>query len=105
MKVLLNTNSSVQSDESLEGYVEETVSAALERFHQDISRVEVHLNDENSDKGGSADKRCMMEARIDGKPPTAVTHHADNFRDAIVGATDKLKRALDSSLGRRKDHR
>lgn len=105
MKVIVNTNSSVQGDESLQDYIEKTVSTAIDRFSQDISRVEVHLNDENSDKGGNADKRCMMEARIDGKPPTAVTHHADNFRDAIAGATDKLKRALDSSLGRRKDHR
>ncbi len=105
MKVIVNTNSSVPNDETLQSYVEDLLNTELERFRAELTRVEVHLNDENSEKGGNADKRCMMEARVDGLNPTAVTHHADNFRAAISGATDKLKRALDSVTGRRKEHR
>lgn len=36
-----------------------------------ISRVEVHLSDEDGKKGGQNDKRCMMEARLDGRQPAA----------------------------------
>jgi hypothetical protein len=36
--------------------------------------VEVHLSDENGKKGGSHDKRCMMEARLEGHQRGALTH-------------------------------
>jgi len=46
----------------------------------------------------------MMEARLDGHQPTAVTHHAANLDQAINGAADKLQRSIESSLGRLHDH-
>ena len=41
-----------------------------------------------------------MEARLQGRPPLAVTHHADNQHQAITGAADKLNRLIASTLGR-----
>jgi hypothetical protein len=38
----------------------------VSRCNRQVSRVQVRLADENSDKGGSNDKRCMIEARLDG---------------------------------------
>jgi len=73
--------------------------------------VEVHLSDVNSDKGGQNDKRCMMEARLEGRQPTAVTHQATTLDQAIDGATDKLKRSIERTLDREstlkglRDHR
>ena len=61
--------------------------------------------DQNSDKSGQDDKRCMMEARLEGRQPTAVTHQAASLADAVDGAADKLKRSLESTLARLKDVR
>ena len=45
--------------------VEAVVRGALDRFSEQITRVEVHLSDENSDKKfGTDDKRCLLEARL-----------------------------------------
>lgn len=104
MKVLLNTDSHIQGDEALASYVEHEVATALERFQHQITRVEVHLSDSNADKSGAHDKQCMMEARLEGRPPTAVTEQAESVRDAINGAARKLQRVLDSSLGKLSDH-
>ena len=105
MKVQVNTDSSIKGDERLEEIVETIVLGALERFKSDVTRIEVHLTDVNADKGGDDDKRCVMEARVEGLKPEAVTHNAGEIRDAVSGAAQKLKRVLDSTLGKRKDHR
>jgi hypothetical protein len=47
----------------------------------------------------------MMEARLQGRKPQAVTHNAETVEQAIKGAADKLRRVLDSSLGRLDDAR
>jgi hypothetical protein len=47
----------------------------------------------------------MMEARLEGRQPTAVTHQAASLVDAVDGAADKLKRSLESTLARLKDVR
>jgi hypothetical protein len=105
MKIQINTNSSIKGDQRLEEIAEGVVKDTLERFRDDVTRVEVHLRDVNRQKGGSDDKQCTMEARIQGRKPTAVTHNAGNVEDALYGAAGKLERALDSELGKLKDHR
>ena len=52
---------------------------------------------------GGRDKRCMMEARLEGHQPIAVTDEADSLDEAIAGAADKLKRSLDHTLSRVND--
>jgi ribosome-associated translation inhibitor RaiA len=100
MQVLVNTDASVQGRESLEQEVAAVVGDALSNFERDVTRVEVHLSDENADKGGSSDKRCMMEARLAGRPPLAVSHKAPTMRLAVDGAADKLQTAIGNTLGR-----
>ncbi|MFU8805872.1 MAG: HPF/RaiA family ribosome-associated protein [Bradymonadaceae bacterium] len=105
MRVHVNTNSSVEGDESLEAHVEEVVLNVLARFKEDVTRVEVHITDENSHKGGTDDKRCMMEARIEGLNPVAVTHNAGTVKESVSGAATKMRNALSTTLGRAKRHR
>lgn len=100
MHIQVNTDSNIQGRESLVDHVKGVVESVLSRFSDRISRVEVHLSDENSHKSGQADKRCMMEARIEGRQPTAVTHQAASVAEAIDGAADKLKRSIESTLER-----
>ena len=105
MKIQLNTDVHIDGDEALAAQVSATVEQALERFNEHVTRVEVHLGDENGGKNGQKDQRCMLEARLEGRPPVAVTDHAASLEQAVQGATQKLARLLDSTLGRLHEHR
>lgn len=100
MLIEIRTASTVDGDEKFVAHAKDVVQAALERFSKRISRVDVHVGDENGDKGGADDTRCVMEARLEGRPPAAVTHHGANAEQAIAGAAAKLKRMVESTLGR-----
>ena len=100
MKVQVNTDHNIPGDERLEEVVEHVVSDTLSRFADQLTRVVVHFSDANASKTGEDDKRCMMEARLAGRRPTAVTHHASTVRDAPHGAADKLERLLDKEIGK-----
>ncbi|CAN5310082.1 hypothetical protein BH20VER2_BH20VER2_17700 [soil metagenome] len=104
MIIQINTDNHIEGREALAEEAEASVQSALEHFTGQITRVEVHLGDENSHKGGQNDKRCAMEARLEGRRPVAVTHHAGTIEDAIDGAAGKLKRAIESTIGRLSNH-
>lgn len=106
MQIQINTDRNIKGHEALASQVSNMVEAALSRFKDQISRVEVHLSDENSSKKESMeDMRCMLEARLAGKDPLAVTHNAATTQQAVDGALDKLSRLLGSTLGRQRDKR
>jgi ribosome-associated translation inhibitor RaiA len=98
--VQVHTDPTIQSSVELTAEVEALVSSAVERVADRVSRVQVHLGDENSSKGGSRDKRCMIEARLDGRPPIAVTHQAGTLEQAMDGAAAKLERSINSMIDR-----
>jgi ribosome-associated translation inhibitor RaiA len=100
MHIQVNTDNNIEGREEMAARVEAMVEDALSRFSDQITRVEVHLSDENSHKSGQNDKRCMMEARLENRRPTAVTHQAATLDQAISGAADKLKTVIESTLGR-----
>ncbi len=105
MQIQINTDHNIDGNERLAAHVQTLVSDALERFSSQITRIEVHLSDENSDKkSGGKDKRCLLEARLAGMQPIAVTDHAETVEQAIQGACDKLTHSLDSTLGRLSTH-
>jgi ribosome-associated translation inhibitor RaiA len=104
MLIQVNTDHNIQGRQELVADVESSVEDAVRHFKEQITRVEVHLNDVNSQKSGPKDKRCMMEARIEGHPPVAVTHQAESLALAMNGAADKLKASLDNTLGRLHRH-
>jgi ribosomal subunit interface protein len=100
MQVQLNTDRQITVNDQLAQQVESALESALSRFADQVTRVEVHLSDENSDKGGDNDKRCLLEARLAGLRPVAVSHQAGTLQQAIDGAAQKLERSLESTLGR-----
>ena len=85
MLVQVHTDPNIESSQTLTSRAESYVTGAIGRYADRVSRVQVHLGDENSHKNGSADKRCMMEARLDGRPPIAVTHFAATLEQCILG--------------------
>lgn len=103
MQIHVNTDHNIEGHAELAAHVSGVVESALGRLVDHITRVEVHLSDENSHKHGPNDKRCVMEARIERHPPIAVTHHSSTLHQAIDGAAGKLTRSIESTLGRRRD--
>ncbi|MCW5598583.1 HPF/RaiA family ribosome-associated protein [Nitrosomonas sp.] len=100
MQIQINTDRNVQDSDTFSSHVKSIVEEALSRFSEHITRIEVHLSDENSDKAGIDDKRCVIEARLKGRQPIAVTDQAINLDQAIRGATEKLSRMIENILGR-----
>ena len=108
MQIQINTGHNIEGHEALSAHVSDVVKNALARLSDHITRVEVHLSDESSHKTSQNDKRCMMEARLEGHQPIAVTHQAATVDQAVDGAADKLARLIESTLGRlreQKSHR
>lgn len=105
MKIQVNTDANIPGHAARVAGVSAAVEHALARFADTITRVEVHLSDENSSKKSPNDQRCMLEARLQGRKPVAVTEHAASQDQALHGATDKLVRLLAHTLGRAHDHR
>jgi len=100
MKVQINTDHNIQGAESLSQHVETVVRDTQGHLAGHITRIEIHLSDENGLNGGSHDKRGMMEARLEKHQPLAVTHEAETIEAAITGAAHKLKGLLEHTLAR-----
>lgn len=105
MQIQINTDHNIEGHEALAAQVSSVVEGALSSVSNHITRVEVHLSDENGAKVGQHDKRCMMEARLEGRQPMAVTDEASTLSEAVDGAADKLARLIESNLGRVRDQR
>ncbi|MBC7554519.1 MAG: HPF/RaiA family ribosome-associated protein [Taibaiella sp.] len=104
MTIQINSDKNLAVHEAFGDKLKDTLSDKLSRFSEHITRLEVHLSDENGSKEGIHDKRCMIEARFEGRQPVAATNHAGTYDQAVDGAIDKIKAVLDSAIGRVKDH-
>jgi ribosome-associated translation inhibitor RaiA len=104
MLVEVNTDKNIKNSERLIEYCKSMVEAELDRFAEHITRVEIHLSDENGEKGGEDDKRCLIETKLKGKSPVAVKNTASNVDDAISGAIDKMTKVLETSLDKMRNH-
>jgi hypothetical protein len=107
MQVQVNTGNGLENKEALERWAADYLNEALARFNQEITRIEVQLTDESGKKGGAADMRCMLEARLNGHAPLAVNHHGTSQDEAFRGATQRLIHLLEHTLGKldRHEHR
>ncbi|MEA5580201.1 HPF/RaiA family ribosome-associated protein [Nodularia harveyana UHCC-0300] len=101
MQIQIRTGHNIEGHEALASHFTGVVEESLSRFSDRLTNVDVHLSDENSDKkGGSDDMRCMIEARLTGYQPLAVTNQAETLDQAVDGAAEKLTHLLEHTLGR-----
>ena len=103
MKIQLNTDKNIPGTEKFEAFVTEKINHSLKRFVSKITRIEVHLSDQNAHKSGSDDIQCKIEARIEGISPLIVTDRKSTKEKALDAALDKMKASLDSVTGKMKD--
>ncbi len=104
MLIQVNTDHTVTKPVGFVEHVRETIEQILANCETQITRIEVHFSDVNGRKTGPNDKRCVMEARVVGRKPIAVTDQADTLDEALSGAAEKLKHALESILDKEHDH-
>lgn len=88
----------------LRTYIERTLATRLEHFTERLTRVEVHLKDQNSRKKNGVDKHCLIEARPRGLDPVAAEHDAAEWKDAVHEAVQKLERLLHHRIDKEKNH-
>jgi len=101
----LNTDSNIKGDDRFSDQIEAVVRGTLDHQLEQITRVSVHLTDENSDKKfGLEDMRCQIEVRLAGHQPISVSHKAETVAEAVDGAAEKMKNSLESTLGRLETH-
>ncbi len=103
MQIQVHADHQIDRRDELIQKAEDEANHMIGRFEGQVTRIEIQLNDVNGDKAGDHDKRCMMEARVSGHQPLAVTELAGSMEQAIHGASKKLRRLLDHTLGRISD--
>ena len=104
MTIQINTDKNLDVHETYRTQLKDLLSEEFSRFEEQITRLEVHLSDENGNKESEDDKKCMIEARLKGRQPIAVSDVANTYDQAVNGATDKLKTSLNTILGRLRNH-
>ena len=104
MQIQFNTDKTINGDERHQDYFTSQISEELKKYQSQITRIEVHISDENGEKEGENDIRCLLEARLEGRQPIAVSNQADTIEQSVSGAIDKLKASLKTILGRMTNH-
>lgn len=104
MKILFNTdkNSSLREDIKISSI--SLLLDKLKRFSNQVTRLDVFLSDENGKKNGHNDKQCILEARLEGRQPVAVTNQACTHEEALKGAIHKLVSSLNTTCERLRNY-
>lgn len=103
MRIQFNTDKTIDGSQRHEEFFTSKITKELNRYQSKITRIEVYLKDENGIKEGFNDIKCLLEARLEGINPVAVSNQANTTELAISGAIDKLKASLDTIIGRRNE--
>jgi ribosome-associated translation inhibitor RaiA len=105
MQFQFNSDSSIMGTEDVAERIETAVRTKIARFEDRLTRLEVHVSDENGAKGGGDDKACMIEARPRGGKPIGVTEHAAKVDDAARKAANTMAQRLERHFGKSEKHK
>lgn len=104
MTIQFNTDKNINGNETFTAPYVAQIESELSRFSDHITRIEVHLSDEDGNKDGLNSKRCLLEARVENRQPIAVSNQAHTLDEAVGGALDKLTASLDTIMGKLSNH-
>jgi ribosome-associated translation inhibitor RaiA len=103
MIIVFNSDKNIKSTQQQADYFKGYITDELDRFSEHITRIEVHLSDENAGKTGPDDKRCLLEARSKNRQPMVVKANNNTIEQALFDAVAKLESALDTVYGKMKN--
>jgi len=106
MQVIINHDNHIDLAAATLDSLAEDVSDSLKNVSDRVTRVEVHLKDQNSSSKNSPDDiRCLIEARVRGKQPISAEARGDNVNHALTAACDSIERRLSSILDKDRTQR
>jgi ribosome-associated translation inhibitor RaiA len=105
MQIQINSGNTIPMHAALSASIEADLHSTLERFESQLTRVEVHISDENGDKSGPRDKRCLLEVRPRNYRSLTVSNESADIQTAVSGAAGKMERLLETTFGRLYDKR
>jgi hypothetical protein len=79
MKIQFNTDKTISGDENQEDYFTSLIAEKLNRFQSHITNRSAFIR-RKWKKEGHNDIQCILEARIEGRDPIAVTCDADTAK-------------------------
>lgn len=88
--------------EPIREHVNRRLEFALDRFQDEIERIDVSLADLNGPKGG-LDKECRMVAKLRSDGTVVIEDQDVDFYAVIDRAADRLGHAVYRALDRRRD--
>ena len=104
MLVQIHTDKNIEGGSRFTEYFTTEIKNELARFDEIVTRVAVHIIDENGNKTTPNDKKCVIEARVEKKQTIAVTANADSAEKAFFEALEKIQRVLDTTVEKIKEH-
>ena len=104
MTIQINTDKTISGEQRSADFFSSQIAKALERFESHITRIEVHLKDVNGKKDGFNDISCLLEARLEGRQPIAISNQANTIDLAVTGAIDKIKSTIETIIGKSQKH-
>jgi len=104
MTIQINTDNHIKGSQNMEAYFTGKIEDGLKHFSDYITRVEVHVSDQNGDKGGADDIQCKIEARVQGQAPVLVESRGENQDKALNTAIDKLQGVMRKVKGKMQAH-
>lgn len=102
MQIQINAGD-VPTSDGIQQRVERELEQALGKWEDRITRVEVHLHDDDGPKHDKTDKRCVMEVRLAGRQPMVVEHSSDDLYQSIQTAAGKLRKVVSRTIERERD--
>jgi ribosomal subunit interface protein len=104
MIIQVNTDNHTEGREELNTYITNLFKEKLQRFDSQLTRIEVHLSDENGGgKSGADDKKCNIEARLENLDPVFASSQSDELSKAIHECLQKIKRAIEHQIDKVKN--
>ena len=105
MQFQFNSDSSVMGTENVAERIEAMMRIKFARFEERLTRLEVHVHDENAHKHGHDDKACTIEARPRGGKPIGVTEHGSKVDAAARKAATTMVQRLERVFGKEAKHK
>jgi ribosome-associated translation inhibitor RaiA len=104
MIIQINTDKNLDMHDEYASQLEALLTEKLSRYSEHITRLELHLSDENGSNESPNDKKCVLEVRLEGRQPIAVTATGDTYDHAVNNTIDKIKSSLDTIIGKLRNH-